>query len=387
MALVVGIVLAVDAGAQQAEGRSYGPVKRNDTVSALARQFRGDANLTLNQAMIAIVRANPDAFRDGNINALRQRVILRIPSFEEMAGISPGEAAAEAERHHEAWRNRRRTGSAVPAPAPGTAAVSPATRTQAAAPATAPSPPAAQAPAGEVAELSASLLEAEATIEELRERIAERDQAIEALLAQLARSDTGAASEASSERDAASGSDDEGSMADRLPVNPLVLGSALIVLLILIVVVSLLRRREEEEHRAAGADVAPPDGEAPRGVAGAGAVAGAATGTPPTLETEIDYRALDGLPAADDAVELPIGLDLEDERDSVDRSRADGGASNLEEPIESAGFRRDVDVGALDDLRLDSAADSETDASMDAGEERERSRPLPGARDPASPGD
>ena len=112
------IALAAPVEAQPAGGATYGPVQRAETLSQLAVRFRGEARVNTRQVMIAILRANPRAFGDGNINALRSGVTLRVPTVAEMEAITPGEAAAEVARHAEAWRNRRRTGSAVPGGAP-----------------------------------------------------------------------------------------------------------------------------------------------------------------------------------------------------------------------------------------------------------------------------
>ena len=85
--------------------------------------------MNVQQAMIAILRANPEAFREGNINALRREISLRVPTAAEMAAITPAEAAAEFARHEEAWRNRQRTGTAAPGPAaPGPAPAAPGAR-------------------------------------------------------------------------------------------------------------------------------------------------------------------------------------------------------------------------------------------------------------------
>ena len=116
--IAAGLALAPPADAQQAGGSTYGPVQRADTLWELALRFRGDAAVNAQQAMIAILRANPGAFVEGNINALRTGVTLRVPTAADMAAISPGEASAEFARHEEAWRNRRQTGSAAPAPGP-----------------------------------------------------------------------------------------------------------------------------------------------------------------------------------------------------------------------------------------------------------------------------
>ena len=181
--------------------------------------------------MIAIWWANPEAFREGNINALRTGVTLRVPSVGEMAGITQGEAVAEFSRHEVAWRNRRRNGTAAPA--------------RPSAP-----PPTPDRPAAAEPDLEEQLLAARSQVADMHERLAERDEAIEELLVQLAalrrelRQAQGGAPAVSGAPAVGAGDESRDGMASRaswLPVSPLVLGSGLIVLLVLIVVVTLIR--------------------------------------------------------------------------------------------------------------------------------------------------
>ena len=82
---------------------SFGPVQRNDTLWNIANRTRPDASITINQMMVAIYAANPEAF-DGNINRLRAGAILRIPDAGETTQTSRRDAFAEVRRQNEAWR-------------------------------------------------------------------------------------------------------------------------------------------------------------------------------------------------------------------------------------------------------------------------------------------
>ena len=73
-----------------------------DTLWGIASRERPDARLTMNQTMLAIFEANPDAF-GGNINILREGASLRIPSADEIFQITRGEALDEVLRQHSAW--------------------------------------------------------------------------------------------------------------------------------------------------------------------------------------------------------------------------------------------------------------------------------------------
>lgn len=87
-------------------------VERGDTLWGIASAVRPDSRLTMNQTMLAIFEANPEAF-GGNINLLRAGARLTIPSAEEIYRIDRGEALAEAKRQHSAWGSRS---GAAPAP-------------------------------------------------------------------------------------------------------------------------------------------------------------------------------------------------------------------------------------------------------------------------------
>jgi pilus assembly protein FimV len=86
------------------DGDVYGPVRPNETLWGISERLRGASNVSVNQMMLAIYRANPEAFA-GNINLLRRGAILRVPTGGDVAGISSREATSEVRRQDEAWRN------------------------------------------------------------------------------------------------------------------------------------------------------------------------------------------------------------------------------------------------------------------------------------------
>ena len=422
--LALALALAPPVDAQQAAGSTYGPVQRADTLWELALRFRGDTPVNAQQAMIAILRANPDAFVDGNINALRTGVTLRVPTAEDMASITPGEAAAEFARHEEAWRNRGRTGSAIPAPGPGAPAR--------------PAAPPAGTPAEGGEDIAEELRKARATVEEMRERLDERDEAIEELLVELAaaRRELRVVRGDAPAPPSGDPAEREGAAAPRaswLPVSPLILGSSLIVLLVLIVVVTLLRQRggaeeaypdepfEEGEERAfdetddpdlhedadvrnpyhheddredllaGGGEIPEPERRTPEERPGPGARAATATAAAATAAVVVggataagegsgpDDEA--GEPREDDSDDLPIGMDLEGEEDWDPEAEdlAGIGSAPTERAEGPSRFGRHIEVGELEDLELDAGppADPFPDLSVDLEEEND---PETGAR-------
>jgi pilus assembly protein FimV len=79
-------------------GPAYGPVTADDTLWSIAESTRPSDGVSIQQMMLAIVKANPDAFEGGNINGLRRGHTLRIPTPEEIDAIPPEEALAEVQR-------------------------------------------------------------------------------------------------------------------------------------------------------------------------------------------------------------------------------------------------------------------------------------------------
>lgn len=78
-------------------------VRPGDTLTAVVERM-ALPGATQAQAMLAVLRANPDAFAAGNINQLRGGVVLRAPAAAEAARLSPAEAEAVVQRQVEQWR-------------------------------------------------------------------------------------------------------------------------------------------------------------------------------------------------------------------------------------------------------------------------------------------
>jgi len=96
------------------------------------------------QMMLAIQRANPDAFLRDNINLLRKGAVLRIPTADEARGLANAEAEDRVREQMAAWRALSPTPAPMPSPGEApTAALPPAATAQAPArPSAAPSTPA-----------------------------------------------------------------------------------------------------------------------------------------------------------------------------------------------------------------------------------------------------
>ncbi|MCY7313545.1 MAG: ferrous iron transporter B [Pseudoxanthomonas sp.] len=81
-------------------------VQRGQTLSRIARDL--DSGYSLDQSMLALLRANPDAFINGNINLLKQGAVLRVPATQELAQLGEAEAAVLVRDQMADWRRARR---------------------------------------------------------------------------------------------------------------------------------------------------------------------------------------------------------------------------------------------------------------------------------------
>ncbi len=78
-------------------------VKSGDTLWEIAESTLADSPASINQRMIAIQQANPEAFANGNINHLRNGRVLRIPSAQEVADISSQQASNAVREQNKTW--------------------------------------------------------------------------------------------------------------------------------------------------------------------------------------------------------------------------------------------------------------------------------------------
>jgi pilus assembly protein FimV len=82
-----------------------------DTLTKIARSLHADSPANIDQTMMALYRANPDAF-GGNINILRRGAVLRVPGADQIAALNQSQATDEVHRQMDAWRS---AGGAAPA--------------------------------------------------------------------------------------------------------------------------------------------------------------------------------------------------------------------------------------------------------------------------------
>lgn len=96
---------ATSAPAYASEGVEY-TVQRNDTLWEIATSNR-PSDVSVQQMMIALLRANQNAFVDNNANRLKAGAILRMPSDSELRSVGRGEAIAEMTEQNRLWQQYR----------------------------------------------------------------------------------------------------------------------------------------------------------------------------------------------------------------------------------------------------------------------------------------
>ncbi len=101
------------------EAGSYGPVKKGETLSAIATQLKPEG-YSLEQMLVALYQSNAQAFAGKNMHRLKTGQILRVPEEQEIASLGRAEASHELKAHTADWNAyRQKLAAAVDeAPAP-----------------------------------------------------------------------------------------------------------------------------------------------------------------------------------------------------------------------------------------------------------------------------
>ena len=111
------VTAAPSSAGNIAPGEALPAVRAGQTLSSIAAPLAEEAGISVNQAMVLLLRANPDAFIGGNLNLVRQGAVLRVPARDAWDQLSAAEANAVVREQVGQWRELRR-----PAPQPADAA-------------------------------------------------------------------------------------------------------------------------------------------------------------------------------------------------------------------------------------------------------------------------
>lgn len=101
--LLAGLLLACTtpgALAQATAAAATVQVQEGDMASVLAFRLK-PRGATTEQMMAALLRLNPEAFIQGNVNLLRDGALLRLPQPQEVLGLPPEEARALVRQHEQ----------------------------------------------------------------------------------------------------------------------------------------------------------------------------------------------------------------------------------------------------------------------------------------------
>lgn len=98
--------------------QTFGPVKRGDTLTAIASQTKSEG-VNLEQMLVSLYRENPKVFDGNNMNRLKTGQILKLPSEEQTAAIPVSEAARIIQLQSADWQSYRQklAGEVVRTPA------------------------------------------------------------------------------------------------------------------------------------------------------------------------------------------------------------------------------------------------------------------------------
>ncbi|MBI2312554.1 MAG: hypothetical protein HYU77_08635 [Betaproteobacteria bacterium] len=108
-----------EAAPREPAANTYGPVKRGDNLSRIAVGVRPEG-VSLDQMLVALYRANREAFMGNNMNRLRTGPILRVPDASELASVDAKEARREVRTQASDWNAYKQKLAAVAATgAPG----------------------------------------------------------------------------------------------------------------------------------------------------------------------------------------------------------------------------------------------------------------------------
>lgn len=85
----------------------YGMTGPGDTLWAIALETRPDNSISVQQMMLALKRANPDAFINDNINLLKAGYVLRVPDAGDINRETFESAVARVEQDNQAFQSYR----------------------------------------------------------------------------------------------------------------------------------------------------------------------------------------------------------------------------------------------------------------------------------------
>ncbi len=96
---------------------TYGPIQSGEMLWDIASKIRPSQEVSRHQAIIALLKTNPHAFRIAcNINSLKIKQILNVPDLATIQILTHKEAIAEYNRQNDQWKTYRGRRSQIKCP-------------------------------------------------------------------------------------------------------------------------------------------------------------------------------------------------------------------------------------------------------------------------------
>jgi len=94
----------------------YGPTKSTDFIWKIAAQLNKERDVSIEQMIMALFQANPQAFYKDNVNALKKKQTLKIPAKKIILGRSKKEALTALNQQNLDWKSRSAVSESVEKP-------------------------------------------------------------------------------------------------------------------------------------------------------------------------------------------------------------------------------------------------------------------------------
>lgn len=89
---------------QNKPAKTYGPVRRNETIWDIADNLRPDESISIVHMIVVLFKHNPDAFHKNNLNALLSGATLVIPEINQIKQLSKAEVDQIFIEHKQRWK-------------------------------------------------------------------------------------------------------------------------------------------------------------------------------------------------------------------------------------------------------------------------------------------
>lgn len=101
--IIIFLLLFIPIAGSAKQSLAYGPTTSSDELWQIAISVRPNSSVSIEQTMLAILKANPDAFIDNNAYKLKPGYVLSIPDIEAIKVLSVKVAAQQIEEQHKAF--------------------------------------------------------------------------------------------------------------------------------------------------------------------------------------------------------------------------------------------------------------------------------------------